>query len=409
MEVKFPRTIGATSGWMMIAFITGVAEHSVFRYWHFSTVIWTFVFLSILLALFLAKRQRVVFLSLLLLFAFSIGLWRCDVSPYPKLRRIGDKLFLSATSSKNSESDSVLVKWRSFVTARIESALPHQEAGLVAGILYGDVKFSKEQKDVFVSSGLMHIVAVSGSNVTIIVQFLSMLMLGLGLKRRHAFWLTSFAIFFYVGFVGFAASVARAAFMGWLVLFAREVGRVASTSRLLLVAATILLLINPWQLLFDIGFALSFLATWGLLAWSPIFQTWLKFLPKRFGIRETFSLTLAATIITAPYLAWAFDRLSLAGLLTNIVALPLIPFVMGWGAVTAIWGDLPLSAIVSAPAFGLASAVEIIAGLTRFVPWLDFRIDGTKLFTVFATYALIVYLWFKLSQKNDLSTAKKVV
>jgi competence protein ComEC len=199
----------------------------------------------------------------------------------------------------------------------------------------------------------------------------------------------------------------RAAFMGWLMLLAREIGRPSSSSRLLLVAATILLAINPWQLLFDAGFALSFLAMWGLLAWSPLFGHWLAFLPDKLELRQTMSMTLAATLMTAPYLAWSFGRLTLIGILTNAVALPIVPFVMGSGAIAAIWGTWPGSAIVSAPALGLARMIQAIADSSSFLPWLNFEITGMKFSTCIATYVLLVYLRSLFSGKNDLSTEKR--
>lgn len=403
MASLLPKSSGALAGWMMVAFIGGVAAHSSYRFWHLSPIVWTAIFFSFLILLFV-RTPPYAKIAICIVFAFAIGLWRCDAAPMPKLRRIDDRLFIS----RSDNGSSWLGRWRRFVTARISHALPNDEGALVTGILYGDGDLSKTQRELFKSSGLMHIVAVSGSNVTVVVQFLSMAALGIGLRRRHAFWLTSAVLFLFVGFVGFAASVARAAFMGWLILLAREVGRIASPSRLLLVAATILLLIDPWQLFFDIGFALSFLAMWGLLAWAPLIASWLARLPNRFDIRTTLSMTLAATLMTAPYLAWMFQRISLAGIFTNVLALPIVPFVMGWGVLVGVWGSWPGSDIVSAPVLGMARVIEWIAGLSRLVPWLDLNVEKIKVSTLAATYALIAYLWFLLRAKKGLSTGRRV-
>ncbi|MBU1032891.1 MAG: ComEC/Rec2 family competence protein [Patescibacteria group bacterium] len=403
MYLNFPRTVGSAAGWVMLAFVFGVALHSFKLFWHVPSWVWLILFVTFGIGLVsrLSFKSKVV---ITLLFAFSQGFWRCDIASAPRIRWIEGKAFVFRSDQPKSDFGKQMYEWRKFVTARIQSSIPPKEASLVSGILYGDTDFTKEQRETFISSGLMHIVAVSGSNVTVVVQIVAAAILGLGFRRRHAFYITCVGIFLFVAFVGFEASVMRAAFMGCLILLSREVGRMVSPFRLLLVAATILLLINPWQLVFDVGFALSFLAMWGLLSWAPLFHSWFRRLPKFLGIREIFSTSLAATLMTAPYLGWAFNRMSFAGLFTNVLALPLIIWIMGLGTLAAIWGTLPGSLWVSAPVLGLARTIEKIAELTYLVPWLDVRIYGMQLSTLIATYALIIYLWRQLSRKNDLST-----
>ncbi|MFH1077957.1 MAG: ComEC/Rec2 family competence protein [Patescibacteria group bacterium] len=406
MGFRFPRTVGAVSGWMMMAFILAIGLHSAWRFMRFPSWMWTAAFLALAVVAYVSSsRQKTTFVATLILLSFVLGWWRVEAFPAPSFRRIGDHEIVV----KTKDDSSILARWRAVVTARIESAMPQAQATLISGILYGDQDLSKEQREAFVTSGLMHIVAVSGSNVTIVVQVISFCLLGIGLRRRHAFIGTSVTLILFVGFVGGAASVMRAAFMGWLLLLAREVGRIASSFRLLLVAATILLLIDPWQLFFSASFALSFLAMWGILAWPPIFEQRLTVLPERFGIRQTMAMTLGATIMTAPYLAWSFGRLTLLGLFSNVLALPLIPFAMGAGTFAAIWGPLPGSVFVSAPAVGLAQSIQAIANLASYAPWLDLRVEGMDLSTCLATYALLVYLWRQWSGKTDLSTQKHVV
>ena len=297
-----------------------------------------------------------------------------------------------------------LSRWRMWLSARIERLLPPDEAELLTGILYGDQDLSDTSRDLFRRAGLTHLVAVSGSNVTIVVNLLFPLALALGLRRRPAFWVVSAGLTLFIGFVGFSASVLRAALMGWLVLVAREVGRIAWTDRLLLVAAAFLTLTNPWLLAFDPGFALSFLATWGLLAWSPIFSRALSRIPETGGIREAASTTCGATIMTVPYVAWAFGQMSLAGLLTNLFALPLVPWIMAWGAVAAAWGDLPGSLLTTLPVSGLLDILFRIARIADALPWLHAQIPVSSAYVLVASYVLLWQLWRRLQDKTDLST-----
>lgn len=294
-----------------------------------------------------------------------------------------------------------LADLRDAATARIHSVLPPSEAALLAGILYGDQDFASEQRDLYQRAGLMHLVAVSGSNVTIVVSILLVLFCRLGLHRRQAFWLTSLGLAVFVGFVGFSASVLRAAFMGFLILVARQVGRLATTSRLLLIAAIVLCLFNPWALAFDAGFALSFLATWGILSWTPLFTKRLKFLPNTLGLREIMATTCGATLMTAPYLAWAFDRQSLFGLIANLLALPLIPWTMLWGLLVVVAAKTPVSWFASLPAWGLLKTINLIAGLADHFSWLDLRFQSYSFYFMAATYLCLWQLWSALSRGEE--------
>ncbi|MBI4139103.1 ComEC/Rec2 family competence protein [Candidatus Uhrbacteria bacterium] len=406
MVFHIPTSVGAIAGWCFAAFVAGVAAATGWHRFDIASATLAIILFLAAFAFVLPVSTKTKCLAALM-FAFFLGVWRVDVSPRPELRRIGNVRMLVAQPEPTRGIPGILAGWRKTVTARIASVLPPDDAALVAGILYGDAELSKTARDAFRSSGLTHLVAVSGANVTVLVQFFAIIIARIGLRRRHAFFLTSLAIIVFVGFVGFAASVARAAFMGWLILLAREVGRPVQPLRLLLVVAVLLLLINPWQLLYDIGFALSFLATWGILCWAPLIEAWCRRLPKRFGIREAFSMTAAATLCTAPYAAWAFDRLTLVGLLTNLLAAPLIPFIMGWGALVAVWGNFFAHDIVMLPASGFVKALQGVSHLHVFFPWLDLRITGVNLSTLIGTYALLIYFWFQLSGKNGLSTEKR--
>ena len=264
---------------------------------------------------------------------------------------------------------SVLGSWRTTLSRRIQSVLPGDEGALLSGILYGERALSREASTAFKGAGMTHLIAVSGSNIALVVSLFVPLFLSFGYRRKPAIILSGAAIALFVLFVGAGASVIRAAVMGWLALLARVVGRKASAGRLLVIAATAIVLFDPWALAFDAGFALSFLATWGLLSWSRPIQEKLVFLPEAFGLREAASTTLAATIVTAPYSLWAFGQTSLAGLLTNLAAIPLVGLAMLWGTVALMAGSA--APWIAMPAEGVLRAMIHIAHLAEYAPWLQ--------------------------------------
>lgn len=296
--------------------------------------------------------------------------------------------------------------WRRHANTRITQAVPGDEGILIAGLLYGERNLSPRAKDLFRRAGLTHIIAVSGSNFTIIVTVVFSILLGLGLWRHQAFTITTAAMLLFFGFVGFSASVARAAVMGWVLLLARQLGRSPNIWHLCLLSASILSLIDPWMLAFDAGFALSFLATIGLVTWTPVFGKLFHHLPETAGLREAASTTGAATLMTMPYIAFVFGRISLAGLFTNLVAVPLVPWAMLFGSISAglgIYHDT-----INLPGLGLSKLIFLAARIADIFPWMDIHIQGMNFVICLATYALIIRLWFLLRQKNDLYTKQSI-
>ncbi len=291
--------------------------------------------------------------------------------------------------------------WRQALTARINSTMGRDEAALTAGVLYGEQALSAERLANFRSAGLMHIIAVSGSNVTIVVSVIMVVILSLGVDRKRAFWFVTIGIIAFVIFVGFSASVLRAALMGWLVILARACGRLPSVWRLLLVAACALNFFNPWLLGFDAGFALSFLATLGLMVWSPLLEKRLRWMPKIFGLRESTAVTLGATVMTLPYLAWAFGQMTLLGVITNAVVLPLVPWLMLFGAMTASYGNSPGYMFMAAPAQGLAWLIIKISDYSRLLPWLDMKVENLDFYLMAATYLCLFQMARLLAKSSD--------
>ncbi|MEK7116190.1 MAG: ComEC/Rec2 family competence protein [Patescibacteria group bacterium] len=385
--------MGRVFSWSFAMFLLGIGIHSLDPWARAPPVVWILCAAVSATLLSTLRRSGLPFTLVLITTGLLVGLWRFDLVPLSDLHRL--RQFHVHTTQ-----DSL----RRRLTHRIEQTLPRDEATLLTGIMYGDQMLTIEQRDLMRRSGLLHLVAVSGSNVTIIVTLLLGAILSLGFHRRHAFWIVSVGIFAFIAFVGFSASVVRSGIMGWLVVLARHVGRISAPSRLLLIAASAMTFVTPTVLFFDRGFALSFLATWGLIAWSPIFERWFTILPRRLSIRESAATTCSATLLTAPYLAWAFGRMSLAGLLTNLLALPLVPWIMLCGGFVAAWGDLPGSIMVRLPTLGLLRLLERIAHIADVVPWLDLHVQKLDLASLVVIYLCVWRIWRSCREKIELST-----
>lgn len=213
------------------------------------------------------------------------------------------------------------------------SALSENEASLANGIILGDQKImNKELRQNYANSGLSHIIAISGMNMTFISAFVLILLISIGLWRRQAFYVTFLLLWLYTIMIGFPASAVRASIMSSLLLFALAFGRLAKTERLVAVVATIMLMLNPRLLRDDIGFQLSYAAFLGVIYfYNPMVDrlkqlSLIKKIPD-FMI-EGFAMTLAAQILSWPIMINNFNQISMIAPFVNILALPLLAPVM---------------------------------------------------------------------------------
>lgn len=195
----------------------------------------------------------------------------------------------------------------------------------------------------FRQSGLSHLVAVSGFNLTILCSLLNQIRAPVPPTWRRA-WRWLLATLLTVLF-GASASVLRAEAMLSVALLAKQLGRPIANWRLLLYSLTLLSLIDkqiPWQ---NISFQLSFLATVGLISFNQrllkIFESW----PPIIGLGLT--STLAASSLTLPYGLVMFGRASPYFWLTNLLAVPLAEFVTVFSALYLAVAWLRLSYIQS--------------------------------------------------------------
>ena len=222
--------------------------------------------------------------------------------------------------------------------------LPANERGLLPGLVDGDVSgLPEEVRDDFRTTGLTHLVAVSGANVAIVAAaaFGLARALRLGLRGRAA--LAGAAIAGFVVLARPSPSVLRAAVMGSIGLAALATGRRRAGLPALSAAVLVLVLAEPSLATSD-GFVLSVLATGGLLLVAPrLRHRFSRWLPR--WLAESLAVAVAAQLMTTPYIALRFSRVSLLSVPANLLAVPAVPPATVLGVVAAalapIW--LPLA------------------------------------------------------------------
>ncbi|NIP32645.1 ComEC/Rec2 family competence protein, partial [Candidatus Saccharibacteria bacterium] len=224
------------------------------------------------------------------------------------------------------------------------------QASFLAGLLYGARSgLPQDVLDNFQATGVTHIIAISGYNITIVAAIFLIMAYSIGFSRKKAFPWIVLAIGVFVIFTGASASVTRAGIMGVLVLLAKQTGRSSRIFNTLVFTAAVMSLHNPWVIIFDAGFQLSFLATVGLVYLAPMIMPWFSRVPKFFGIQESVVSTLSAIVMTTPLILFQFGRFSLIAPLANILILSVIPLTMmlGFAVVITAFVSIALAQIFS--------------------------------------------------------------
>ena len=287
--------------------------------------------------------------------------------------------------------------------AVIYRIFPDPEASLLAGILLGvDTGLPAELQQAYKDTGTAHIIAISGFNITIIAAlFVALFSRLLGPRRGALAAVVGIALYTFL--VGAEAAVVRAALMGGLALFARQVGRRQDGLNTLTFVAALMAVGNP-SVLWDVGFQLSFAATLGLILYAQPLQEWVTQRLSRIPLlapraahiaqplSEYFLFTLAAQLTTLPVMAYQFGRISLVSLIANPFILPAQPAVMLLGGLALLLGLLypPLGQLAAWLAWPFVvytnRAVELFASFPHGVLVLG---DFSLLFVILFYAALL--------------------
>ena len=208
-------------------------------------------------------------------------------------------------------------------------SLEKTDASLLLGIVLG-IKgdFPLPFNQALQATGVLHVIAASGMNVTMVSAFLFSLASRF-FKRQWAIVMCIGGVIFYAFLSGLQPSILRATVMGCLAFGAQLFGRQYIAVYALCVSIFFMLFTSP-QLAFDIGFQLSVMATLGIILLSPL-------LPKNKLFADS-NTTLSAQVFTLPILLGTFGQYGLLSILVNALVLWTIPPLMILGGVGAIIG-----------------------------------------------------------------------
>lgn len=280
---------------------------------------------------------------------------------------------------------------KSLLLDGLNRALPQPEAGLAAGITLGDKRsVGPELSQAFVRASLIHIVVLSGYNITVVINAASASLSYL--PRVFRFGASGLVVAFFILMTGGAATSVRAGLMAFLAVYARLTGRTFLALRALGATALLMILWNPWTLCFDPSFQLSALATLGLVLFTQLYAGYLAWLPLRFGFREIVASTLATQTAVLPLLLYQSGNLSLVALPANLLALVAVPAAMALSAFAALVGLFagPYSVFAGFPAYLLLTYIVHVAELLSSVPFAAVGVPAFSAWWLAGAYAMIL-------------------
>ncbi len=268
---------------------------------------------------------------------------------------------------------------RAKASALLDMLMPQPYASLANGMILGiESGIPRDLYAKFNLTGTSHVIVISGSNIALVSGVLMLLFTTLlrGRKRTAAIF-TGIGIGLYTVLVGADAAVVRSAIMGGMFVLAIALERQSIAIISLFIAAIIMLLINPLTL-WDVGFQLSFMATLGLILFSPPMQQWWddkigERLPRLANnlLAEGLLITVAAQITTMPMVVYYFGRLSIISFLANLLIIPVQPPIMIAGGIAIMLAAIffPLGQLIALIPLGSLWWTVFIVEKLAAIPW----------------------------------------
>jgi len=329
-----------------------------------------------------------------------------DYPAYLKVRGVEYQISFAEVEVLRSSQGNVflagLLQTKYAFMDRLELVLPEPQVGLAQGLLLGVKQALGEAvEEDFRRTGIIHIVVLSGYNVMLVVAFfIYVFSFFLSPKKRvvgGVIAITCFALL-----VGLSATVVRASIMASLLLFAQGFGQSYNVLRALFFAGAVMLVLNPYLLLYDIGFQLSFMATLGLLFITPQFESTVITSESRLKIKDFFFATLATQIAVLPLLLFHIGEVSLLAVVVNVLVLPIVPVAMLLTFITGLiaFVSIPLAGAIGYLAYGTLSYILFAAYWFAELPFAAVSVPTFSALGVLGSYFLLGAVLYVLYTKH---------
>lgn len=292
-------------------------------------------------------------------------------SGYPDIRVIDEKSIKTLR---------ILSKFRSVLVSHIKEDFQEPYSSLILGMTLGyKPNFPDQLDSLLKDTGTIHIIVVSGYNVSILLSVVSIFLSRFG--RRVFVGASVFFIVAYLLIVGLDPPVVRASIMGLVAVWAMALGEYRYSTYLLFLVALFMVTINP-SFLFNISFQMSFAATYAVIISSEIGQGR--------GRLVQMILTLGCVnVVLFPIISFYFARVSLIGPAVNLLVLWIVPFVTFGGFLYMILPNILLETFIVSL---IDYFIVVSESLVKLLPSLEYKISIEWIFV----YYILCFLIYRL-------------
>ncbi|MEI6287641.1 MAG: DNA internalization-related competence protein ComEC/Rec2 [Bacillota bacterium] len=288
-----------------------------------------------------------------------------------------------------------LGRWQQQAKLAAIENMPPEIAAVYNGILFGgSTNIPKHIQNEFRQTGIVHILSVSGTHISLVAATVFWLCNIFGTSRRYGALVAILTAWLYVFFAGFVAAAVRSALMASFALLAIVINNENNIKRALWLSALLILLYNPLNLT-NVGFLLSLSATFGIAYFfGSVYQLFARVLPKK--IAQVLAFTVVAQAGLLPFAAYFFNGISLVSLAANVIVTPIIDVVLIIGLFSAI---VPLIIVKKLALFlsmwGLKAAIWINSGLAK-LPGGRIYLPALTWWQAVTYYILLLFATLKL-------------
>ncbi|MCK9216360.1 MAG: DNA internalization-related competence protein ComEC/Rec2 [Firmicutes bacterium] len=286
---------------------------------------------------------------------------------------------------------------RSRISNIINKSLPTDEAAFLNAVIIGDKHYlDAEEKDNFSKTGLSHILSISGLHVAFIVYLLNAILKVLKIKGNYRDILSSILIAYYIAMIGVPPPALRSFIMMLIFIWGKHIRRDYDISSAASLAAILMLLHNP-LLVHNQGFIISFACIYSIaFLFEPIY-TYLGKVIHITPIRNAIALSLSIQTGTAPVLIYYFNYISLISILVNIIAVPLVFFIIATGFIGVIFGAIiPIIGVyIFSLDYYFISLLSKIISIASALPYSGLHIPSLHFLMYLLYYFAVIMICYK--------------
>ncbi len=286
----------------------------------------------------------------------------------------------------------IKLRFKELVTNTFATYLSEDNASLMTSVFLGQSSYLEDEDiQIYRNMGLAHILAVSGLHIGIIAGFIFFVLSNLGIKRRVNVFITLSIIWLYGYLIGFPPSIVRSSIMFTVLYISQLAHEPYDSINALSFAMFVLLLINPYYL-FNIGFQLSFGATFSIIVFAPRIRR--LFYPYNNKITKSISLILGVQIGLLPFQAYYFNQINPLSIIANLVIIPILSFALVLGFLMVNFTFIPyINGIIGAILDNILNFEAILLGILQKINIFNIKVFSPELSTIIIFYLILLIIF----------------